>query len=328
MQPVLRQFPHRGDIADNAVVRLWPVLLLFSCSRPNPQFLSEFTGATTDLSSETDPSATTTVATSLTPPTSTSGGTDGATADPTLPPVSTTSQATTDGDTTGTTGARPICGPFPDARITVDPPLLQPQCVETTTYHGRVDKQAVPAQVVLCLDNTCTDCLFTAPLDPELAQYLDHGACLTVVHEGQWLPGDPEAPFGCKTTGLALYDDPMQPPLYVASSRVLVAPTSLDPAVRLDVARAQIAACDCDADDCCLEGQATTHRLKFLHQGVAVASLGPGDFDSVVLGGVPYLLAVLRAHVKGHVDVVTEACVDDPETPYIDWHMLRLPASP
>lgn len=306
-------------------MRPWPVLLLLlSCSRPNPLFLDEVGGAATDLSLGTDATS--------------SPGTGATTGEPTGP-VTTTSEATStsggatgsssDADTTGTlaTGTSegwPLCGPFADTRIEIDPPLGEDDCIGPTEFHGEVDLMARPAQVALCLDAKCTNCGFGTALDPGLIDYLEHGACLTATHAGLWLPGDPEAETGCKTTGFVLHDDNNAPPLYIASSRVLDAPAFLPDQLRLDVSREPGEACTCDPGDCCLEGQARRLRLRFMHKGQELAVLGAGEYTAVNLGGASYALAVVRAHVKGQPSLASGTCVDDPEAHLVDWHMLRL----
>ncbi|MDC0667341.1 hypothetical protein [Nannocystis radixulma] len=292
-------------------MRLWPALLLLvSCSRPNPLFFDG--GASGDMSSGT---------LDLTTGTTTSGAVD-----------LTTSEVTTTGSTTTTSGGDvstgsvgPLCEPFPDQRLVVDPPLPAAQCAAVTQYFGKIGKPSEDsADIALCTDNTCGTCSFSVPLDPGLAPYVVDGACLRVVHQGVAVDGDPEAASGCKTTGLAIFDDATVYPLYVASSRVVMAPGFIDADVRLDVERGAGEPCDCAAGDCCLEGQARHLRLAFTDHGEAVGTLAAGEFVTTDLKGATYLLAVVRAHVKGQVNAKTQLCVDDPETPFIDWHMLRV----
>jgi hypothetical protein len=309
-------------------VRVWPVLLLLSCSRPNPLFL--LGGASGDMSSGTDPTTTTAAATTdigTTAP-STTGTTAGVTTS--TPTTSTTGEPFTTGEpsttaVSSTTGdEHPACGPFSEQRLILDPPLPEPQCVEVTEYFGKVTKTDDDGTIALCADALCALCPLSVPLDPDLALYVDDGDCLRVVHQGEWAPGDPEAPTGCKTTAIALFDDASIYPLYAASSRVIDAPGFLDSAVRLDVQREAGTACACGPDDCCLEGQAEHLRLTFTDHGEPVGTLGPDQFATVDLEGVDYLVAVIRAHAKGYFDAVTQRCVADPETAFVDWHMLRV----
>ncbi|PCC66959.1 hypothetical protein SAMN02745121_00310 [Nannocystis exedens] len=307
-------------------MRVWPALLLLSCSRPNPAFLAG--GASGDMSSETDPTtaaATTDVGTTAPSPTTgevtTAAPTTSTGAPETTGPSGTTGVVETTGD------EHPACGPFSEQRIVVDPPLLEPQCVAVTEYFGKVAKaDDDTGTIALCTDASCGLCAVAVPLDPDLATYVDDGACLRVAHQGEWVPGDPEAPAGCKTTAIALFDDDSVYPLYAASSRVVDAPGFLDSAVRLDVQRDAGTVCDCAADDCCLEGQARNVRLTFTDHGELVGTLGPDEVAIVDFEGVGYLVAVIRAHVKGYFSTPTQRCVADPETAFVDWHMLRLEA--
>lgn len=287
-------------------MRPWPVLLLFSCTRPNPLFLDDQGGGSTVMSLGTG-----------------SSGADESTTgvDPT------TSSATTgdQGSSSSTTG-RPACEGFPDERLLVDPPLTEPQCLAVSTYFGRVNKPDQAATITLCLDEKCTLCSFDAPLDDSLAPFVADGACLKLVHQGEWRPGDPEAPSGCKTTAVALYDDASVYPLYAGSSRVVAAPSFLDSDVRMDVEPGARDRCDCAPADCCPEGQAARLTLQFGADGVAFGEIGAGEFFDAELKGVPYVVGVLRAHLKGYVSTATQACVVEPETRYVDWHMLRLAA--
>lgn len=290
-------------------MRAWPALLLLSCTRPNPAFAVGDTGAFIDMSSGTADNATT----------------DGPTTSA-EPPVPTTGTSASAGETDSETTGGATCAPFTDQRIAIDPALPLAQCVKATDFFGKVERQGNAATISLCLEAECDNCGFTTPLDPNLAAYVSDGACLRVVHEGLWVVGDPEAPSGCKTTGLAIYDDDSAFPLYVASSRAVDAPSFLDAEVRLDVTPEPSEACTCALTDCCLDGQARDLRLSFQDQGKSVATLGPGEGQPIGLAGASYLLAVVRAHMKGYASVPTGSCVNDPETPFIDWHMLRLKA--
>lgn len=306
-------------------MRLWPVLLLsISCSRPNPAFFVDGAGATIGLTQGTGASSSgsSSASTATTDDdTITGAGTTEAT---TSAGITSTSVATTGTSADVSSTGGPVCGPFPDKRLEIDPPLLPAQCAAVTTLYGKVDKSDPIPVVALCNDAQCADCdLLTVPLAPELAEYLADGACLTVVHQGAWLPDDPEAPFGCKTTAFALYDDASIYPRYAASSRVTAAPGFLDSDVRMDVAPVLAGACDCDPADCCREGQARNLRLEFTDHGEAVGTLGPGEFAAPDLKGATYVVGVLRAHIKGQF-AVDETCVADPETAFIDWEMLRI----
>jgi hypothetical protein len=285
----------------------WPLapLLLLSCSRPNPAFL-EGAGASTDMSSGTG-------TTDLSPTTAET---------PTTGPVPETSSSTTTGDTS--TGGGPLCPAFVNDRVVLDPPLPAAQCAAITTYYGKISKPGEDATVSLCGDAMCSQCIFNSPVDPALAPYLKDGSCLKVVHQGEWRPGDPEAGNGCKTVAAAIYDDDTVYPLYAASSRVTAAPSFIDSDVRMDVARDSDERCRCAEGDCCLEGQASHLRLNFTDHGADVGALGPGEFLTTDLKGATYVVAVLRAHIQGYVSTTDAACVADPETHFIDWHMLRV----
>lgn len=299
-------------MVDNDGVRVWPALLLLSCSRPNPLFLDG--AASDDMSSGT---GTSTTAADPTGESSTSS-----------PTPTTSAEATTDESTSsGTTGVQlPVCGPFSDERLVVDPPLPAAQCAAVTEFFGKVTRQGDTADIALCSNASCGSCSFSVPLDPGLVPYVVDGSCLRVVHQGMWVTDDLEAPSGCKTTALAIYDDASVYPLYAASSRVIEAPGFLDSDVRMDVARGEVLECACDDADCCLEGQAMRVRLEFKDHGEAVGILGAAEFVTTDLKGAAYIVAVVRAHVKGRRSAATQECVADPATQFIDWHMLRVQA--
>ncbi|MFY0531078.1 hypothetical protein [Nannocystis pusilla] len=236
-------------------MRVWPVLLLLSCSRPNPLFFVG--GASSDMSSGTDPATTAAATTDIgTTAPSTTGTTAGVTTS--TPTTSTTGEPFTTGEpsttaVSSTTGdEHPACGPFSEQRLILDPPLPEAQCVAVTEYFGKVTKTDDDGTIALCADALCALCPLSVPLDPDLALYVDDGDCLRVAHQGEWAPGDPEAPTGCKTTAIALFDDDSIYPLYAASSRVVEAPGFLDSAVRLDVQR--------EAGTVCLRGRRLLSR--------------------------------------------------------------------
>lgn len=297
--------------------RPWLALLLVSCTRVNPLFLDGegASGTIAESSSSSSSSSTTAVSSTVEP---TTGSTEA--------PVPETSSS-------ATTAVGPLCGEFPGDPLDLNPEVSQSQCESVQTVFVAVNAVAQSVELQLCLDAGCNELLclpdVVVTLPQEVAPLFTPGSCLKAKHEGVWVDaGDPEVPKRCKTTGLAIYDNATIYPLYAASSRVFHAPSFLDPDVRMDVTRAADAACTCAADDCCLDGQAETFGLTFSYQGQALGTYPVGGSFQPQLKEALYSATVLRAHAKGYFSTATMTCVDEPETPYVEWAMFRVIGPP
>lgn len=293
-------------------MRLWIALTLASCTRPNPLFLDG------EGSTDAATGAATTDA-------STSAVTGEATTGSTGAPVPQTSSSS------ATTAVGPLCGEFLPDQFGFNPLLDQAQCETITTFFVATSLVGDAIELQLCIDIDCLSCVpgLAATLAPELTPFFSPGACMKAKHEGLWLPaGDPEVPTRCKTTGIALYDNATVYPLYAASSRHISPPSFLDPDVALTVAREASEPCDCAADECCPEGQATFFGLNFSYQNAPLGTYSAGEGFQVQLKEALYNVAVLRAFAKGYFSTVDDACVADPETGYVDWLMVRLAGPP
>lgn len=290
--------------------RPWLALLLISCTRANSLFL--------DSEGSSDATAGATTATT---------GASSTSAEPTTAATGTTGEPVPGTSSSATTAVGPLCGEFPTNPVGFNPLLSQPECESIQTFFVAVNPIGDSVELQICLDIDCLSCIpgLAATLPPELAQFFSPGSCLKAKHEGLWVDaGDPEVPTRCKTTGLALYDNATIYPLYAASARVLHAPSFLDPDVQLTVARAAEEACTCAPGDCCLGGQAKTFGLDFSYQGAPLGTYALGESFQPQLKEAIYSAGVLRAHAKGYLSSDTMKCVDEPETPYVEWAMIRL----
>lgn len=295
--------------------------LVASCTRPNPGFDS--VGGTTrgdpsSSSTSTSASASTTAETS---------------ASPTVTSDATTTTTTTGGVTSDTTGLSldpsssstgpilPACA-LSDRGIQVDLALNQTDCEKKQTVYFRVSKLGEEANAQLCPLKDCAEpCLFTFPLGPELSPFVADKQCYRVLHQGKYLPFDPEIATDCKTIALAIFaGQEIVYPLFAGFSRVPAAPPGfLDPDVTLSGTLDRGTPCACDETQCCEEQTATTHRFQ-----IAGLDLAPGDSEPAVVKGVDYSITLLRAQLSGSLDP-NNTCVPSPEGLHLDWTMLKFP---
>ncbi len=291
-------------------MRRWIALTLVSCSRPNPLFIEE--GGATEIETA---SSSMSAATSVTTDAVTTG---------TPVPGTSSSGTSPSGSTTDTL---PLCGEFSLDRVGFNPLLSQALCESVTPFFVDTALVGDAIQLTPCLDIDCLTCYaeLSATLPPQLTPLFSPGKCMQAKHEGQWVPaGDPEVITQCKTTGVALYDNDSVYPLYAASAGVLHPPSFLDPDVKMTVQRGVGERCACADAECCLDQQASFYDVEFLYNGVSLAKAGGGDSFDATLKGALYTVGVTRAYSKGYASTTDGACVVDPETPYVDWLMVRL----
>lgn len=296
-------------------MRRWLALTLVSCSRPNPLFLEELGATEAASASSTSTGVTGDVTTGL------AGSSTTGTTEP-VPETSTSA---------GTTAVDPLCGDFSLERIGFNPLLGQTDCESVKTFYVSADVVGDAIKLTPCLGSGCTNCfpLLATTLPPDLTPLFVPGSCMTGKHEGLWVPkGDPEVSTQCKTTGLALYDNDTIYPLFAGSARVLHPPSFIDPDVAMTVERGVGERCACAPDDCCLNGQAEVFDLQFSYDGLTVGVIGEGASFQTKLKEATYIAGVVRAYAKGYASTTDGACVDDPETPYIDWLMVRVSGPP
>lgn len=290
-------------------------LALAGCSTPNPGWVdTEATGVASGGSSGGSGEATS--ATSGVG--STSGSSAGSSGGVSVGESSSGGDVSASGTSTG--GVGDLCGDFVGAVIQVDGILDQATCEKGIEGYGRVSNNNVdPPAIEICLFPQCGVCTgIFIELDPE-ANWLADGTCLTGQHEGIWLPGDPEAPQGCKTTGFLLYDGDAKYPVYMASSRVFDPPKDLDGALGFGVKPVNQTPCTCDPAGCCEGDVATLFDLEFDKDGNAL-TVTPGAAAVFPVGDAFYIVQALRGYARGYE--AEGACHG--EIDFVDWQMVRL----
>jgi len=290
----------------HAALALGVALTPVACSRPNSAWIDTAGtgGATSSTGAEATSGASLDTSTGSTTIEATTSG-------------STTTEPTTSDGTSPTGG--PLCPDFEADKIQIDLPLDPIKCAQGVDGFGKVTYVGGLPFVNICTAAACGSCTgIFLPLDP-MNNWLADGTCLTGRHEGAWLPGDPEAPTGCKTTGFLLYDEDPIHPLYIASSRVFAHPSTIEPSLAFTVEPVNFEVCECPPDACCVDDQATRFGIVLGKEGATV-TVELGSIPLFVLDDKIYAVQLLRGYARGYE--AGGACQG--ETTFVDWQMVRL----